>query len=69
MRSKFILRSSGVRGNFLKNFIPLLLDLHYDSIISKHLDSMHMVYTMYVQTLRIFLQIIFRELIKFINTS
>lgn len=28
---------------------------------------MHMVYTMYVQTLRIFLQIIFRELIKFIN--
>lgn len=30
---------------------------------------MHMVYTMYVQTLRIFLQIIFRELIKFINTS
>lgn len=61
MRSKFILRSSGVRGNFLlKNFIPLLLDLHYDSIISKYLDSMHMVYTMYVQTLRIFLQIIFR---------
>lgn len=61
MRSKFILRSSGVRGNF----IHLLLDLHYDSIISKHLDSMHMVYTMYVQTLRIFLP----ELIQFINTS
>lgn len=52
---------------FKKNLIPLLLDLHYDSIISKYLDSMHMVYTMYVQTLRIFLQIIFRELIKFIN--